>query len=388
MTSFKDYNLQEEIITSLDKVNYHNPTEIQQKSIPLILEGHDILASSKTGSGKTAAFVIPLISRILKDPQQNYCLIIAPTRELVTQIFDTARLLAGKNIKCFPIFGGVNIQRQISNLRKNPNIIIATPGRIRDHISRKTVKIGKINHFILDEFDRMLDMGFKDDIKDIYSKLSPKRQTLMFSATDSGEVIKLAKNYLSEDYKTITVESGRENNKNIKHDFIHANPNDKFDLLIKQLENKKGSILIFVNTKRYADKLQELLYENDYKAKAIHGDLRQSQRDRIIKKFRSKDYQILIATDVVARGIDIDHIEHVINYDFPRATEDYIHRVGRTGRMDSKGFALSLIANSDRIPYTKIIERLGIENEITFPKKSNNRKKPFRKFRNTKYTKK
>ena len=193
MTSFKDYNLQEEIITSLDKVNYHNPTEIQQKSIPLILEGHDILASSKTGSGKTAAFVIPLISRILKDPQQNYCLIIAPTRELVAQIFDTARLLAGKNIKCFPISGGVDIQRQISNLRKNPNIIIATPGRIRDHISRKTVKIGKINHFILDEFDRMLDMGFKDDIKDIYSKLSPKRQTLMFSATDSGEVIKLAK---------------------------------------------------------------------------------------------------------------------------------------------------------------------------------------------------
>lgn len=384
MLSFKNYSLPDEILQSLEKVDYHQPTPIQQKSIPLILEGNDILASSKTGSGKTAAFIIPILAKILQNPSKNYCLIIAPTRELVAQIFDTAKLIAGKHVKCCPIFGGVNIQRQISNLRKNPNLIIATPGRIRDHISRKTVRINQINHLILDEFDRMLDMGFKDDIRAIYSHLVPKKQVLMFSATDCEDVIKLAKNYLNQDYKIIHIKSDAENNKNIEHNFTLTSRNDKFDLLIKEISNKEGSILIFVNTKRYADQLQELLYDNGYKAKAIHGDLKQHQRDRVIKKFRSKNYQILIATDVVARGIDIDHIEHVINYDFPNAVEDYIHRVGRTGRMNAKGLALSFICNSDQIVYNKVINKLAIENKISFPEKitkKRNSRRRFKKFR-------
>jgi superfamily II DNA/RNA helicase len=381
MTSFKDYGLPDDILLSLERVNYHNPTEIQQKSIPLVLEGSDILASSKTGSGKTAAFIIPILARILQDSQKNYCLIIAPTRELVAQIHETAKLIAGNKTRCCAVFGGVNIQKQISELRRNPNIIIATPGRMKDHISRGTVKMGRINHFVLDEFDRMLDMGFKEDIKDIYSKLSPDRQTLMFSATDSREIVKLARNYLSEDYKTITVVPDKEKKANIKHSFILTSKNEKLELLVKEIESRKGSILIFVNTKRYADQLQESLSDDGYKAKAIHGDLRQTQRDRVIKKFRSKDYQILIATDVVARGIDIDHIEHVINFDFPRATEDYIHRVGRTGRMDSKGFALSFISNSDRDPYSKVISKLGLESTITFSGKSSKKRNFKRSFR-------
>lgn len=382
MKSFQDYGLPDDILHSLEKANYHNPTEIQQKSIPLILEGNDILASSKTGSGKTAAFIIPVLAKIFQNTISGYCLIIAPTRELVTQIFETARLIAGKKIRCCPIVGGVNIQKQISDLRKNPNVIIATPGRVKDHISRRTIKISKINYFILDEFDRMLDMGFKDEIKQIYSKLSPVKQTIMFSATQSKEVVKLAQNYLDKDYQTVSIISNKENNNNIKHDFASVQKNDKFNLLINTIENKKGSILIFVNTKRYADELQNSLYDKGYKARAIHGDLRQHQRDKVIKKFRAKDFQILIATDVVARGIDIDHIEHVINYDFPKTIEDYTHRVGRTGRMNAKGFALSFISNSDKSSYQKLISKLDIKSKIEFPKKAKNRNNFRKKHRN------
>jgi ATP-dependent RNA helicase DeaD len=381
MKSFKDYNLPDNLLHSLEKVNYHSPTEIQHKSIDIILSGSDLLASSKTGSGKTAAFIIPLIAKIAQYPKNNFALIIAPTRELVTQIFDTAKLITSKNIRCCPIVGGVDMRKQISNLRRRPNIIIATPGRIRDHISRETIDIAKINHFILDEFDRMLDMGFKDDIKHIYHKLSDKRQVIMFSATQSKEIVTLAQNYLSEDYKTVNIINKKENNKNITHDFCYLASDQKFDNLIKEIDKKTGSTLIFVNTKRYADKLQELLQENGYKSHAIHGDLRQHKRDRIIKKFRSKYYQILIATDVVARGIDIDHIENVINYDFPRTIEDYIHRVGRTGRMHAKGNALSFISNIDKIVYNKVISELKLENKITFPTRKYKKKKVFRKKR-------
>lgn len=381
MKSFKDYNLPDNLLHSLEKVNYHNPTEIQHKSIDIILSGSDLLASSKTGSGKTAAFIIPLIAKISRDPKNNFALIIAPTRELVTQIFDTAKLITTKNIRCCPIVGGVDMRKQISNLRRRPNIIIATPGRIRDHISRETIDIGKINHFTLDEFDRMLDMGFKDEIKHIYHKLSDKKQVIMFSATQSKEIVTLAQNYLSKDYKTVNIITKKENNKNITHNFSYLTSDQKFDNLMKEIDKKTGSTLIFVNTKRYADRLQELLEENGYKSQAIHGDLRQHKRDRIIKKFRSKYYQILIATDVVARGIDIDHIETVINYDFPRTIEDYIHRVGRTGRMHAKGNALSFISNIDKITYNKVISELKLENKITFPAKKTKKKKFFKKRR-------
>lgn len=369
VNSFADYGLQNDILYSLEKANYHNPTEIQRRSIPIILDGYDVLASSKTGSGKTAAFIIPVLSKIFCEIKSGYCLIIAPTRELVAQISETARLIARNKIRCCSIVGGVNMQRQISDLKKNPNVIVATPGRIKDHIYRRTVDLSKINYFVLDEFDRMLDMGFKDEIKEIYSKLSPVKQTIMFSATQPKEVLKLARQHLGENYQTVSVVSDQGGNSNIKHDFATVQKSDKFDLLLKEIESKSGSLLIFVNTKKYADELQSSLYGKGHKAKAIHGDLRQHQRDRVIKRFREKDFRVLIATDIVARGIDINHIEHVINYDFPRTVEDYTHRVGRTGRMNAQGCALSFISNSDELPYQRLVSALNIKSTLNFPRK-------------------
>lgn len=363
MSNFKDCGVSDKVLTLLNQVNYHQPTDIQKKSISVILDNHDILASSKTGSGKTAAFIIPMLEKIFAN-QNNFCLVIAPTRELVTQIYDTAKLIAQNNIKSCAIYGGVDINKQINNLKKNPNLIIATPGRIKDHIKRKTIKIRQINHFILDEFDRMLDMGFKEEIKEIYEQISDEKQVIMFSATKTPEITKLAESFLDKNYKTVEVITNEENNKNIKHDFISVTKDNKYELLKTELEHREGSIIIFVNTKRTADKLQKQLNNEGYKANSIHGDLRQHQRDRIIKKFRSKNYQILVATDVVARGIDIDHIEHVINFDLPRATEDYVHRVGRTGRMEATGYAISFILNSDQNIYFKIIKLLNIEDVL------------------------
>ncbi|MBT5828235.1 MAG: DEAD/DEAH box helicase [Alphaproteobacteria bacterium] len=376
MTNFKDCGVSDNVLTLLKTVGYHEPTEIQHKSIPIILEKHDVLASSKTGSGKTAAFIIPMLEKIFANNNDNFCLVIAPTRELVCQIFDTAKLIAKDRIKCCAVYGGVDINKQINNLKKNPNLIIATPGRVKDHIKRRTINIKNINHFILDEFDRMLDMGFKDEIKEIYQQIAEEKQVIMFSATKSKEITKLAEKYLSKDYKTIAVAGNEENNKNISHSFLSANKDNKFDLLETELSKREGSIIIFVNTKRVADNLQDSLYQNGFKAKAIHGDLRQHQRDKIIKRFRSKSYQILVATDVVARGIDIDHIEHVINFDLPRVTEDYIHRVGRTGRMEAIGNAISFVLNGDRNVYFNIIKELSLKDELEF--KQNSSSKPRR----------
>ena len=389
MNHFKDCGLNANILTLLDQVNYHQPTEIQAKSIPVILDNHDILASSKTGSGKTAAFIIPILAKIFSNQQDNYCLVIAPTRELVTQIYDTAKLIAQNNLKCCAIYGGVDINKQINKLKQNPNLIIATPGRVKDHIKRKTLKINQINHFVLDEFDRMLDMGFKDEIKEIYDQIAEIKQVIMFSATKTPEITKTAQKFLNSNYKTIEVIHNEEHNKNIKHDFISATNENKLELLQLELAKCGGSIIIFVNTKRNADKLQKKLASEGYKANSIHGDLRQHQRDRIIKKFRSKNYQILVATDVVARGIDIDHIEHVINYDLPRATEDYIHRVGRTGRMEATGYAISFILNSDKNIYFKILKELALADKLLLtPAKQNKKSHKRRTSNNTTKNKK
>ncbi|MCS5710004.1 DEAD/DEAH box helicase [Candidatus Berkiella aquae] len=368
MQNFNAFGLPAVLLNSLEQMGITEPTPIQTEAIPTILAGNDLLASAQTGTGKTIAYLLPIISKLDENPDESV-LILTPTRELATQVKDSVLhfIKRMRSLNMALLIGGEPIFKQFAALKRRPRIIIGTPGRIIDHLQRRTLNLQSVRYLVLDETDRMLDMGFSQDIETILGNLQDERQTLLFSATLPQAIVKLSKKYLAENAQRIAIGSTTEPSRQIKQETIQVSSGSKFTTLLTALEEREGSVIIFVKTKISADKLAEKLQEKDHAADAIHGDLNQRKRDRVIREFRNNKCRILVATDIAARGIDIPHIMHVINYDLPQCPEDYIHRIGRTGRAGMTGFALSFVSPDERHKW-KAIHRLihaGEETEGT-----------------------
>ena len=384
MQKFSDLSISLLVLDAIKKLKLIKPTPIQKISIPLALEGNDILGTAQTGTGKTYAFGIPLINHLTLD-KDSYAIILTPTRELALQVSSALKdLTSMKNIiDTAVIIGGDSIQKQLKQLKK-ARLVVGTPGRIHDHIRRKSLKLSKFNFLVLDETDRMLDMGFVDEIKSIIEKL-PSHQTLLFSATLPKKISDIAKNFMTNPQR---VNVGEENTPltNIKQEIKNINQKEKFEHLKLELLEINGSVVLFVKTKRSADKIALKLRKDKFNAEAIHGDLRQSKREKVILKFRKNRFQILVATDVAARGLDIPHIEHVINYDIPQNPEDYIHRIGRTARAGAKGRALTFLTDGDKKNWNAIGKLINPNAPAPKSKLDSRRKKSKKSYR--KYKKK
>ena len=380
MQSFYEYNLSDNLNKSLKTLGFKNPTEIQSKTIPIALKRHDILASAETGSGKTAAYLIPLIHHISTLGNISG-LILTPTRELAQQVIDVSKSLVGykSKIETALIVGGASMNNQLRQLKKRPKIIVGTPGRINDHLEKRTLNLKYFNFFVLDEADRMLDMGFEDQVEKIIRFLPSKRQTLLFSATLPKEIIKLSSKYLNNP-KRADVKENNVIKTQIKQKILNTKTELKYNQLVDEIALRKGSILIFVRTKYSTEKLKKRLMKDTVKSSALHGDLRQNKRSRILKDFRDDKFRILIATDIASRGLDVPHIEHVINYDLPQVPEDFIHRIGRTARAGSVGEAVSFITPNDKRMW-KSIENLmkEIKNPEQVPENKKVVQKEFKK---------
>ncbi|MDC3097162.1 DEAD/DEAH box helicase [Alphaproteobacteria bacterium] len=389
MQKFSDLSISLLVLDAIKKLKLIKPTPIQKISIPLALEGNDILGTAQTGTGKTYAFGIPLINHLTLD-KDSYAIILTPTRELALQVSSALKdLTSMKNIiDTAVIIGGDSIQKQLKQLKK-ARLVVGTPGRIHDHIRRKSLKLSKFNFLVLDETDRMLDMGFVDEIKSIIEKL-PSHQTLLFSATLPKKISDIAKNFMTNPQR---VNVGEENTPltNIKQEIKNVNQKEKFEYLKLELLEINGSVVLFVKTKRSADKIALKLRKDKFNAEAIHGDLRQSKREKVILKFRKNRFQILVATDVAARGLDIPHIEHVINYDIPQNPEDYIHRIGRTARAGAKGRALTFLTDGDKKNWNAIGKLINPNAPAPKSKLDSRRKKSkksYRKFKKKYFKKK
>ena len=353
MENFLSLKLEETLFESLAKINFKAPTPIQAKAIPVALEGKDILGTAQTGTGKTGAFGIPLVNYLLKTKKET-ALVMTPTRELATQVMQTMNSLVGRgNIRTALLIGGDSMQKQLKQMRRNPRLVVGTPGRINDHLKRKTLRLNNTSFLVLDESDRMLDMGFTPQINQVLQTVPKKHQTLLFSATLPGNILRLAEKYLNQPVR-ISVGSTSTPIEKIKQEVLRVNDGDKYNQLIKQIYIRQGSILIFVKTRRNAEKMVKRLKYDDHDADAIHGNLRQNKRDRVIKAFRNNHFRILVGTDVASRGLDIPAIKHVINFDLPQVPEDFIHRIGRTARAGAEGSALSFIGNEDRAKWNAI----------------------------------
>jgi superfamily II DNA/RNA helicase len=352
--NFYGFGLPEILLEALAGLNFTAPTAVQAAAIPVALTGQDVLATAQTGTGKTAAYGIPMIAHLLSHPNST-ALVMTPTRELAVQVLDQLQKFAGKQhgIKSALLIGGEGISRQFNQLRQRPRLIVGTPGRIFDHLNRRSLDLSTADFLVLDEADRMLDMGFGIQLEQIATYLPTTRQTLLFSATLPKNIIKLSEKYLTNPER-IAIGSTTAVAPNIKQEVIQTNDADKYGHLLNLLEDREGSVIVFVKTKHGAARLAETLVDHDHAAEAIHGDLRQRERAYVIQGFRDKEYRIMVATDVAARGLDIPHIAHVINYDLPQCPEDYIHRIGRTARAGATGSAVCLVTPGDRIKWRAI----------------------------------
>ena len=357
MTTFQDFALPEALQHKLDALGFDKPTPVQERAIPAALEHRDILGSAQTGTGKTAAFSIPLLTKIMNHADV-YGIIVTPTRELALQVDEQIRafLSAKSKIRSVVLIGGASIERQVQALGKRPKIVVGTPGRIIDHLERKSLDLSGFNYVVLDETDRMLDMGFSAPIAEIFSHVSKERQTLLFSATLPKNIQKISAQYLQN---PVRIEMGQVNSvgDNIVQSTQFVSKDGKFEMLVDALREHDQSAIVFMNSKFATEKMAKRLKSAGITAEAIHGDLRQSKRERVISNLRDNKFRVLVATDVAARGIDVPHIHQVINFDLPRQTEDYIHRIGRTGRNGAQGIALNL-ATRDDMEKLNDIERL------------------------------
>jgi superfamily II DNA/RNA helicase len=357
MMTFNDFALPEALQHKLDALGFDKPTPVQERAIPAALEQRDILGSAQTGTGKTAAFAIPLLTKIMNHADV-YGIIVTPTRELALQVDEQIRafLSAKSKIRSVVLIGGASIDRQIQALAKRPKIIVGTPGRIIDHLERKSLDLAGFNYVVLDETDRMLDMGFSAPIAEIFSHVAEERQTLLFSATLPKNIQKVSAQYLQN---PVRIEMGQVNSvgDNIVQSTQFVSKEGKFEMLVDALRDHDQSAIVFMNSKFATEKMAKRLKSAGITAEAIHGDLRQSKRERVISNLRDNKFRVLVATDVAARGIDVPHIHQVINFDLPRQTEDYIHRIGRTGRNGAQGIALNL-ATRDDMEKLNEIERL------------------------------
>ncbi len=358
MNNFKTIGIPVDLTSALEAQNITIPTPIQEITIPVALTGKDILGSAQTGTGKTLAFCLPLIIQLEKNPKTT-AMILTPTRELAQQVSQTIKhlLIQTKSPLRFALLiGGEPIYRQIRFLKTKPRIIVGTPGRILDHLDRKNLYADHTKFLVLDETDRMLDMGFGIQLDEILKYLPKQRQTLMFSATIPGPIARLANQYLT-DPEQLSAGPTTTPTESITQEIAHLSKPQKYPFLLDQLQKREGSVIIFVKTKIDADEMAQKLYNEGFDACAIHGDLKQQIRQRVLSDFRKGKFRILVATDVAARGLDVPHVQHVINYDLPPTPEEYIHRIGRTGRAGAEGFAISFITAQESRKWAAI-ERL------------------------------
>lgn len=345
---FEELQLSDEVLKAVGEMGFEEATPIQSRSIPLIMEGKDIVGQAQTGTGKTASFGIPIIEKISTEKKVQ-ALVLCPTRELTIQVSEELSLLLKykKGIHVLPIYGGQSMDRQIKALRSGVQIVIATPGRLLDHIMRKNISLGNVFMVVLDEADVMLDMGFRDDIETIIKNTPNERQTVLFSATMPKPILDLSKKYLknAENVKVVHKELTVPN---IKQFYLEVNPNVKLEALTRLIDiNDPELSIVFCNTKRGVDKLVTHLQGRGYFADGLHGDMRQQQRDKVMAKFRNGDLDVLVATDVAARGIDVDEIDAVFNYDVPQDEEYYVHRIGRTARAGRAGQAFTFVSGKE-----------------------------------------
>ena len=361
--SFKSLQLSEPILQSLHEEGYTTPTPIQEQAIPLVLSGNDLLACAQTGTGKTAAFALPILN-LLHNASNNAkkpsikCLVVTPTRELAIQIADSFNTYGRYlNLKTTVIFGGVNQGPKVQNLRQGTDILVATPGRLLDLKNQGFVHLKEIDFFILDEADRMLDMGFIHDIKKLLTHIPPVRQTLFFSATMPPEIVQLANTILKNPVR-IQVTPVSSTAETIQQHVFFVDRHNKNKLLIDIIDNNEvNSLLLFTRTKHGADKVAKFLVQNNISSEAIHGNKGQGARQTALSNFKKRITKVLVATDIAARGIDVDDLEFVINYDIPNVPETYVHRIGRTGRAGANGIALSF-CDAEELAYITDIEKL------------------------------
>ena len=358
--NFKELGLQPALTQICESLGFTEPTPIQRQAIPAILEGTDIIACAETGTGKTAAFLLPLIQQLTENkPKGVAVLVLAPTRELATQIEVACRQFAGKKLRCIALIGGAGYKRQTEGLR-GANIIVATPGRLIDFMQQGAIDFSTLQTLVLDEADRMLDMGFLPAIRRILESIPKKRQTLFFSATITSEVGKIAKAMMNSVPQYIEVSHNGQAAGTIEQTAYPVSAQSKTVLLLDLLEREQfDRVLVFTRTKRSADRLSHILEARSHKATRIHGDRSQSQREAALRGFKNGQMRVLVATDVAARGIDIDSVSHVINYDVPEIAEDYVHRIGRTGRAGQKGRAITLVSPGEELTMRSIEKLTG-----------------------------
>ncbi|WP_292464479.1 DEAD/DEAH box helicase [Methanolobus sp.] len=346
--TFSQLNLSQSILNAIKDIGYEEPTPIQAQAIPLIMEGKDVVGQAQTGTGKTAAFGIPALELVDPEFSDVQVLVLCPTRELANQVSDElTKLSAYQKLRILPIYGGQSLERQIKALRRGVHIVIGTPGRVMDHIERRTLNLENVAMVVLDEADEMLDMGFREDIELILTKVPADRQTIMFSATMPSLIMKLTKKFQRDPqlvktiHKKVTVPNVEQSYFEVK---FHAKPEVLCRLI--DIYDVKSS-LVFCNTKRAVDELVDTLKTRGYLADGLHGDMKQQQRERVMASFRKGDIETLVATDVAARGIDVENIEVVFNYDLPQDEESYVHRIGRTGRAGRQGRAFTFVTGRE-----------------------------------------
>ncbi len=356
---FKDLMLKEDLVRVVAELKFETPTYIQAKTIPLIMEGNDIIAQSETGSGKTAAFALPIIEKINRGAGIQ-ALILTPTRELAEQISGQFfKFTKYRKLSTIAVYGGVAIGPQISMLKRT-DVVVATPGRLLDHMERRTIDLTKITIVVLDEADKMFDMGFIDDVKMIISRLPAKRQTLLFSATVSREILDIGRSYMKNPM-TIKGETLVDKSLLIQK-YYEVRSREKFSLLHHFIVNEKPSLaIVFCATRQKTDAIARNLQKNNVEAMAIHGGHSQSRRNSIIKGFHTGRIHILVATDVAARGLDIKNVSHIFNYDIPKTSDEYIHRIGRTARAGKAGVAISLLSEADHQNFRNILNDRSLE---------------------------
>ncbi|VEF49469.1 DEAD/DEAH box helicase domain-containing protein [Bacillus freudenreichii] len=357
MTKFSDLNLSPSILKAVNRMGFEEATPIQAKTIPLSMEGKDLIGQAQTGTGKTAAFGIPLIQKIDPSDHTVQGIIIAPTRELAIQVSEELYKIAiDSRVRVLAVYGGSDIQRQIRALKKGPQIVVGTPGRVLDHINRRTLKLGNVHTVILDEADEMLNMGFIEDIESILKTVPEERQTLLFSATMPEPIRRIAERFMKSP-ELVKVQAREMTVPLIEQFFVKVPEREKFDVLSRLIDVQSPELaIVFGRTKRRVDELSNALTVRGYTAEGIHGDLSQAKRLSVLRKFKEGKVDVLVATDVAARGLDISGVTHVYNYDIPQDPESYVHRIGRTGRAGKEGMAVTFVSPRE-MGYLRIVEQ-------------------------------
>ena len=358
LTGFENMDLSTEIMKAVEKMGFHEATPIQQKTIPVMMEGHDVIGIAPTGTGKTCAFGIPMLEYISLTDTRIQELVLAPTRELAVQIGQEMEKLAAfiPEVRIAVLYGGQPISKQLNQLKKKPQIIVATPGRMLDHMQRGTARLNAVHTMVIDEADEMLKMGFVKDVCRIIEAVPTTRQLVMFSATTNQDVLTISWKY-QHDPVEITIPATQENKPQITQYVIPTTREEKYEQLLYLLDSDVyGRIMIFTNTKDMCRRLSERLNKAGYDTEALHGDIPQSKRNQVMAGFKRGKFPILVCTDVAARGIDVDDVEAVINYDLPNENEYYIHRIGRTGRAKKHGVAFTLLSFSESVRLDEILK--------------------------------